>query len=147
MKIGSINGQTPRTSNIDGSNNNQSEIQSLEQQKKVLQEELEKVKSNKSIDSEMAKSKIEDLKKEIKDIESKIQELKGEKTQESDGGQNTVSEVKNSTLDKKEENSNNKNAKTPCDVFEKGNEEEQWDNTYSLVQDDKNLKVKFNRPI
>ncbi|MDB0441254.1 FlxA-like family protein [Clostridioides difficile] len=147
MKIGSMSGQMPRTSNIDSSSNNQNEIQSLEQQKKVLQEELEKVKNNKSIDSEMAKSKIADLKKEIKDIESKIQELKGEKAQEADGGQNTVSEVKNSALDRKEENSNNKNAKTPYDVFEKSNEEEQWDNTYSLVQDDKNLKVKFNRPI
>lgn len=147
MKIGSMSGQTPRTSNIDSSSNNQSEIQSLEQQKKVLQEELEQVKNNKSIDGEMAKSKIADLKKEIKDIESKIQELKEEKAQETDGGQNTVSEVKNSTLDRKEENSNNKNAKTPYDVFEKSNEEEQWDNTYSLVQDDKNLKVKFNRPI
>ncbi|MCC0649381.1 FlxA-like family protein [Clostridioides sp. ZZV15-6598] len=147
MKIGSMSGQTPRTSNIDSSSNNQSEIQSLEQQKKVLQEELEKVKNNKSIDGEMAKSKIADLKKEIKDIESKIQELKGEKAQETDGEQNTVSEVTNSTLDRKEENSNNKNAKTPYDVFEKSNGEEQWDNTYSLVQDDKNLKVKFNRPI
>ncbi|UDN63611.1 FlxA-like family protein [Clostridioides sp. ES-W-0016-02] len=147
MKIESISGQTPRMSNIDSSGNNQSEIQSLEQQKKVLQEELEKVKNDKSIDNEMAKSKIENFKKEIKEIESKIQELKEEKAQESEGGQNTVSEVKNSTLDRKEENSNNKNAKTPYDIFEKSNEEEQWDNTYSLVQDDKNLKVKFNRPI
>lgn len=49
MKIGSINGQTPRTSNIDGSNNNQSEIQSLEQQKKYYKKNWRKLKAIKAL--------------------------------------------------------------------------------------------------
>ncbi|NMS91178.1 hypothetical protein HGQ85_14745 [Clostridioides difficile] len=144
MKIGNISGQTPITNSLD---NSQSEIQSLEQKKKSLQDEIEKVKSNKSIDSETAKLKIESLKKEIEEIENKIQELKENKAQEANGEENKVSEVNNDLLEKGKEPSNNENIKTLYDVFERSDEDEQWDNTYSLVQDDKNSKVKFNRPI
>lgn len=56
-----------------------SEVQGLEQKKKSLQDEIEKVRSDKSIDGETAKLKIEALKKEMEEIENKIQELKGNK--------------------------------------------------------------------
>lgn len=144
MKIGNISGQAPITNSSD---NCQTEIQSLEQKKKVLQDEIEKLKSNKSIDSETAKLKIESLKKEIEEIENKIQELKGNKAQEANGEQNNISEVNKDLLEKGKEPFTNENIKTLYDVFERSDEGEQWDNTYSLVQDDKDSKVKFNRPI
>lgn len=144
MKIGNINGQAPITNGLDSC---QSEVQGLEQKKKALQDEIEKVRSDKNIDSETAKLKIEDLRKQIEQIESKIQELKGDKAQETNKEENNVSEVNNNLLDRKKEPSNNENVKQLYDVFERNNADEQWDNTYHVVQDDKNLKVKFNRPI
>ncbi|MDL0295235.1 hypothetical protein QQP03_01580, partial [Clostridioides difficile] len=60
---------------------------------------------------------------------------------------NNVSEVNNNLLERKKEPSNNENVKQLYDVFERSNVDEQWDNTYRVLQDDKNLKVKFNRPI
>lgn len=144
MKIGNINGQAPITNGLDSC---QSEVQGLEQKKKALQDEIEKVRSNKSIDSETAKLKIEALKKEIEEIENKIQELKGNKTQETNKEENNVSEVNNNLLDRKKEPSNNENVKQLYDVFERSNADERWDNTYRVVQDDKNSKVKFSRPI
>ncbi|EFH07009.1 hypothetical protein HMPREF0220_1995, partial [Clostridioides difficile NAP08] len=75
------------------------------------------------------------------------QELKGDKAQETNKEENNVSEVNNNLLDRKKEPSNNENVKQLYDVFERNNADEQWDNTYHVVQDDKNLKVKFNRPI
>ncbi|MCG8256738.1 hypothetical protein MJO50_17610, partial [Clostridioides difficile] len=74
MKVGNINGQAPITNGLDSC---QSEVQGLEQKKKALQDEIEKVRSDKSIDGETAKLKIEALKKEMEEIENKIQELKG----------------------------------------------------------------------
>lgn len=144
MKIGNINGQTPITNGLDSY---QSEVQGLEQKKKALQDEIEKVRSNKSIDSETAKLKIEALKKEIEEIENKIQELKGNKTQEINKEENKVSEVNNNLLDRKKEPSNNENVKQLYDVFERSSADERWDNTYRVVQDGKNSKVKFSRPI
>ncbi|MCE0650764.1 hypothetical protein LWE94_18265, partial [Clostridioides difficile] len=61
--------------------------------------------------------------------------------------ENNVSEVNNNLLERKKEPSNNENVKQLYDVFERSNVDEQWDNTYRVLQDDKNLKVKFNRPI
>ena len=61
--------------------------------------------------------------------------------------ENNVSEVNNNLLERKKESSNNENVKQLYDVFERSSEDEQWDNTYRVLQDDKNLKVKFNRPI
>ncbi|MDY6597153.1 hypothetical protein SQ904_20205, partial [Clostridioides difficile] len=61
--------------------------------------------------------------------------------------ENNVSEVNNNLLERKKESSNNENVKQLYDVFERSNVDEQWDNTYRVLQDDKNLKVKFNRPI
>ncbi|VIF59681.1 Uncharacterised protein [Clostridioides difficile] len=55
MKIGNINGQAPITNGLDSC---QSEVQDLEQKKKALQDEIEKVRSDKNIDSETAKLKI-----------------------------------------------------------------------------------------
>lgn len=51
----------------------------LRTKEKSLQDEIEKVRSDKSIDGETAKLKIEALKKEMEEIENKIQELKGNK--------------------------------------------------------------------
>ncbi|HBE9527321.1 TPA: hypothetical protein KOO82_000132 [Clostridioides difficile] len=141
MKVGNINGQAPITNGLDSC---QSEVQGLEQKKKSLQDEIEKVRSDKSIDGETAKLKIEALKKEMEEIENKIQELKGKKTNKEE---NNVSEVNNNLLERKKEPSNNENVKQLYDVFERSNVDEQWDNTYRVLQDDKNLKVKFNRPI
>ncbi|HBG5208447.1 TPA: hypothetical protein OUM35_000675 [Clostridioides difficile] len=141
MKVGNINGQAPITNGLDSC---QSEVQGLEQKKKSLQDEIEKVRSDKSIDGETAKLKIEALKKEMEEIENKIQELKGKKTNKEE---NSVSEVNNNLLERKKEPSNNENVKQLYDVFERSNVDEQWDNTYRVLQDDKNLKVKFNRPI
>ncbi|MCE0776106.1 hypothetical protein LWF11_16460, partial [Clostridioides difficile] len=76
-----------------------------------------------------------------------IQELKGNKAKKTNKEENNVSEVNNNLLERKKEPSNNENVKQLYDVFERSNVDEQWDNTYRVLQDDKNLKVKFNRPI
>ncbi|WP_235698263.1 hypothetical protein [Clostridioides difficile] len=82
----------------------------------------------------------------MEEIENKIQELKGNKAK-TNKEENNVSEVNNNLLERKKEPSNNENVKQLYDVFERSNVDEQWDNTYRVLQDDKNLKVKFNRPI
>ncbi|MCE0619353.1 hypothetical protein LWE93_15555, partial [Clostridioides difficile] len=69
------------------------------------------------------------------------------KAQKTNKEENNVSEVNNNLLERKKESSNNENVKQLYDVFERSSEDEQWDNTYRVLQDDKNLKVKFNRPI
>ncbi|MCE0588907.1 hypothetical protein LWG83_07730, partial [Clostridioides difficile] len=73
--------------------------------------------------------------------------LKGNKAKKTNKEENNVSEVNNNLLERKKEPSNNENVKQLYDVFERSNVDEQWDNTYRVLQDDKNLKVKFNRPI
>ena len=83
----------------------------------------------------------------MEEIENKIQELKGNKGKKTNKEENNVSEVNNNLLERKKESSNNENVKQLYDVFERSNVDEQWDNTYRVPQDDKNLKVKFNRPI
>ncbi|ALP04712.1 hypothetical protein REK96_007565 [Clostridioides difficile] len=83
----------------------------------------------------------------MEEIENKIQELKGNKAKKTNKEENNVSEVNNNLLERKKEPSNNENVKQLYDVFERSNVDEQWDNTYRVLQDDKNLKVKFNRPI
>ena len=83
----------------------------------------------------------------MEEIENKIQELKGNKWKKTNKEENNVSEVNNNLLERKKESSNNENVKQLYDVFERSNVDEQWDNTYRVLQDDKNLKVKFNRPI
>ncbi|HIE4742451.1 TPA: hypothetical protein ACXNBL_002411 [Clostridioides difficile] len=72
---------------------------------------------------------------------------KGNKAKKTNKEENNVSEVNNNLLERKKEPSNNENVKQLYDVFERSNVDEQWDNTYRVLQDDKNLKVKFNRPI
>lgn len=69
MKVGNINGQAPITNGLDSC---QSEVQGLEQKKKSLQDEIEKVRSDKSIDGETAKLKIEALKKKWKRLKIKF---------------------------------------------------------------------------
>ena len=69
MKVGNINGQAPITNGLDSC---QSEVQGLEQKKKALQDEIEKVRSDKSIDGETAKLKSKKEKKEKKQIKKKI---------------------------------------------------------------------------
>ncbi|HBH0786315.1 TPA: hypothetical protein KR636_003516, partial [Clostridioides difficile] len=71
----------------------------------------------------------------------------GNKAKKTNKEENNVSEVNNNLLERKKEPSNNENVKQLYDVFERSNVDEQWDNTYRVLQDDKNLKVKFNRPI
>ncbi|MDX5712902.1 hypothetical protein SIK47_17565 [Clostridioides difficile] len=83
----------------------------------------------------------------MEEIENKIQELKGNKAKKTNKEENNVSEVNNNLLERKKEPSNNENVKQLYDVFERSNVDEQWDNTYRVLQDDKNLKVKFNRHI
>lgn len=95
--------------NISGINSNFSskgadngKIQNLENQKRTIQQEIEKIKKDKNLDPKEAEAKEKALREKLKNIEQKIKE---EKTNKSNEKQEKVDESSN------KEDSSNENLK------------------------------------
>jgi seryl-tRNA synthetase len=142
--IGNVSGQKPVALGINETASIQNKIEILEQQKRVLKKEMERVKNNNSLDKKTAESKVMDLKKQIEKIEQRIKQLKQKLNAKTDGTQN-ASPAGKAQKDKTDK-STRESFGLPKDTYEKGDAKEQWDNIYSIVREAGETRIKYVRP-
>lgn len=144
--ISGVGGQKPAVQGANESISIQNKIEKLEQQKKVLKKEMERIKKDDTIDKKTAASKVKDLEKKINTIDLKIKQLKQKQNPKTDETGNASPIWKAQKEDKPNKTSEKEGLEIPKDIFEKKDATEQWDNTYSLVQEEGETRIKYLRP-